>query len=450
MLLATNYTLPIAYSLRHKAKNTTMNYYSLHRKSPNTTFKNAVIQGLAKDRGIYFPETITPISKEFIDNIENYSNEEIAFEAIKQFVGDEIPEEKLKEIISETVSFDFPVVKIDDNIGTLELFHGPTMAFKDVGAKFLAKCLEYFNRDNDNEVTVLVATSGDTGGAVANGFLGAKGVNVVILYPSGKVSDIQEKQLTTLGQNITALEVDGVFDDCQEMVKTAFLDEEITKTLTSANSINVARWLPQMFYFFFAYKQLKKKNKDILFSVPSGNFGNICAGIMAQKLGLPIKHFIAATNVNDTVPNYLVDGVYSPKPSKATISNAMDVGNPSNFIRIQELFNNDLEILKRAFSSYSFSDDETRETMKKIYNNSSYVADPHGAVGYLGLKKYGLKENEFGVFLETAHPVKFLDVVEDTLPVKVQIPEQIKKVIYKKKVAYKATSYQDLKDYLTN
>lgn len=425
-----------------------MNYYSLHHKSPNTTFKNAVVQGLAKDRGIYFPETITPLSKEFIDNIENYTNHEIAYEAIKQFVGNEIPTEKLKEIIKETVSFDFPLVKVDENIASLELFHGPTMAFKDVGAKFMAQCLEYFNRDNKEEVTVLVATSGDTGGAVANGFLGAKGVNVVILYPSGKVSDIQEKQLTTLGQNITALEVDGVFDDCQEMVKTAFLDEEITKKLTSANSINVARWLPQMFYFFFAYKQLKSKNKELVFSVPSGNFGNICAGIMAQKLGLPIKHFVAATNVNDTVPNYLVDGIYTPKPSKETISNAMDVGNPSNFIRIRELFNNDLETLKNAFSSYSFTDDETRETMKNIYDNSGYVSDPHGAVGYLGLKKYGLKENEFGVFLETAHPVKFLDVVEETLPVKVEIPEQIQKIINNKKVAIKASSYEDLKAFL--
>ncbi|AOW17667.1 threonine synthase [Polaribacter vadi] len=425
-----------------------MNYYSLHHKSPNTTFKNAVVQGLAKDRGIYFPENITPLSKEFIENIENYTNHEIAYEAIKQFVGDEIPTSILKEIIEKTVSFDFPLVTIDENIASLELFHGPTMAFKDVGAKFMAQCLEYFNQGNEEEVTVLVATSGDTGGAVANGFLGAKGVNVVILYPSGKVSDIQEKQLTTLGQNITALEVDGVFDDCQEMVKTAFLDEEITKKLTSANSINIARWLPQMFYFFFAYKALKSKNKELVFSVPSGNFGNICAGIMAQKLGLPIKHFVAATNVNDTVPNFLVDGVYTPKPSKATISNAMDVGNPSNFIRIRELFNNDLETLKSAFSSYSFTDDETRETMKKIYDNSGYVADPHGAVGYLGLKKYGLKENEFGVFLETAHPVKFLDVVEETLPVKVEIPEQIQKVINNKKVAIKASSYKDLKAYL--
>jgi threonine synthase len=398
-----------------------MKYYSLHHKSPISTFKNAVVQGLAKDRGIYFPDNITKLSNQFIENISDYTNHEIAYEVIKQFVGDEIPAEKLKEIIAKTVSFDFPLVKVDDNIASLELFHGPTMAFKDVGAKFMAQCLEYFNKDSDDEVTVLVATSGDTGGAVANGFLGAKGVNVVILYPSGKVSDIQEKQLTTLGQNITALEVDGVFDDCQEMVKTAFLDEEITKTLTSANSINVARWLPQMFYFFFAYKELHKKHKDLIFSVPSGNFGNICAGVMAQKLGLP---------------------------SKATISNAMDVGNPSNFIRIQELFNNNIDNLKSAFSSYSFTDDETRSTMTKIYNNSRYVADPHGAVGYLGLKKHGLKENEFGVFLETAHPVKFKDVVEKTLPVKVEIPEQIKKVINNTKVAVKASTYEDLKAYL--
>ena len=425
-----------------------MNYYSLHHKSPNTSFKNAVMQGLAKDRGIYFPENITPLSKDFIANITEYTNHEIAYEAIKQFVGDEIPTKKLKEIIKETISFNFPLVKVDDNIASLELFHGPTMAFKDVGAKFMAQCLEYFNKGNEEEVTVLVATSGDTGGAVANGFLGAKGVNVVILYPSGKVSNVQEKQLTTLGQNITALEVDGVFDDCQEMVKTAFLDEDIKRTLTSANSINIARWLPQMFYFFFAYKELQKTNKELVFSVPSGNFGNICAGIMAQKLGLPIKHFVASTNINDTVPNYLVAGVYNPKPSKATISNAMDVGNPSNFIRIRELFNNDLEALKSAFSSYSFSDDETRETMKKIYRESGYISDPHGAVGYLGLKKYDLKANEFGVFLETAHPVKFLDVVEETLPVTVAIPAQIQKVINNKKVAFKVSNYEDLKAFL--
>ena len=425
-----------------------MKYYSLHKKSPDTSFKNAVIEGLAKDRGIYFPQNITPLPKTFFDTIENYSNEEIAFTAIQQFVGDEIPETILKQIIKETISFDFPVVKIEDNIGTLELFHGPTMAFKDVGARFMSSCLEYFNRDKKEEITVLVATSGDTGGAVANGFLNAKGIKVVILYPSGKVSDIQERQLTTLGNNITALEVDGVFDDCQDMVKTAFLDTEISRTLTSANSINVARWLPQMFYFFFAYKQLKKQHKELVFSVPSGNFGNICAGVMANKLGLPIKHFVAATNINDTVATYLEDGNYTPKPSKATISNAMDVGNPSNFIRIQELFQNDLVALKKKFSSYSFTDEATKKAMKSIFQESSYVADPHGAVGYLGLNAYGLNENEYGVFLETAHPVKFLDVVETTLPVKIEIPEQIKKVIDKEKVAIKISSYEELKDFL--
>jgi len=425
-----------------------MNYYSLHHKSPNTTFKNAVVQGLAKDRGIYFPETITPLSEDFIQNIANFTNQEIAYEVIKQFIGDEIPTEQLKHIIKETVSFDFPLVNIDHNTASLELFHGPTMAFKDVGATFMARCLEYFNRESKEEVTVLVATSGDTGGAVANGFLGVKGVNVVILYPSGKVSDVQEKQLTTLGQNITALEVDGVFDDCQEMVKEAFLDVDIKRKLTSANSINVARWLPQMFYFFIAYKELQKKNKDLVFSVPSGNFGNICAGIMAQKLGLPIKHFIASTNINDTVPNYLMNGVFEPKESKATISNAMDVGNPSNFIRIRELFNNDLEKLRTTFSSYSFSDDETRESMKNIYSSSGYVADPHGAIGYLGLKKYRLSTNEFGVFLETAHPVKFLDVVKETLSIQVKVPEQIQKVINNKKISIKISNYDNLKRFL--
>ena len=425
-----------------------MNYYSLHRKSPNTTFKNAVVQGLAKDRGIYFPKTITPLSEDFIQNIANFTNQEIAYEVIKQFIGDEIPTEQLKHIIKETVSFDFPLVNIDHNTASLELFHGPTMAFKDVGATFMARCLEYFNRESKEEVTVLVATSGDTGGAVANGFLGVKGVNVVILYPSGKVSDVQEKQLTTLGQNITALEVDGVFDDCQEMVKEAFLDVDIKRKLTSANSINVARWLPQMFYFFIAYKELQKKNKDLVFSVPSGNFGNICAGIMAQKLGLPIKHFIASTNINDTVPNYLLNGVFEPKASKATISNAMDVGNPSNFIRIRELFNNDLKKLRTTFSSYSFSDDETRESMKNIYSSSGYVADPHGAIGYLGLKKYRLSTNEFGVFLETAHPVKFLDVVKETLSIQVKVPEQIQKVINNKKISIKISNYDNLKRFL--
>ncbi len=428
-----------------------MNYYSLNKKSQKVSFQEAVVNGLAPDRGLYFPETITPLSKDFIQNIGKYSNHEIAYQVIKQFVGDEIPTETLQQIIKETLSFDFPVVEVEENVGTLELFHGPTMAFKDVGARFMARCLGYFNRNNNNTVTVLVATSGDTGGAVADGFLDVKGVEVVILYPSGKVSDIQEKQLTTLGKNITALEVDGVFDNCQEMVKTAFLDTEIKRTLTSANSINIARWLPQMFYFFFAYKQVHQKNKEVVFSVPSGNFGNICAGIMAQKLGLPIKHFVAATNVNDTVPNYLKDGNYNPKPSKATISNAMDVGNPSNFIRIQELFNNDLEALKSAFSSFSFNDEETRKAMITIYKNSNYIAEPHGAVGYLGAKEY-LKSNpdSLCLFLETAHPVKFLDVVENTLDIEVSIPEKIKTIMRKEKSAIKTTSYDDLKNFLNS
>ena len=427
-----------------------MRYYSLNNSSPLTSFKKAVQNGIAPDRGLYFPEEIIPISEDFITNIRDYSNEEIAYEVIKQFIGDEIPANILKEIIKKTISFDFPVVNLDKNIGSLELFHGPTMAFKDVGARFMSQCLEYFNRGKTEDITVLVATSGDTGGAVANGFLNAKGVQVVILYPKGKVSEIQEKQLTTLGNNITALEVDGVFDDCQEMVKSAFLDKNISRNLTSANSINVARWLPQMFYFFFAYKQVSKQYKDIVFSVPSGNFGNICAGLLAQKLGLPIKHFIASTNINDTVPQYLLNGNYDPKPSKATISNAMDVGNPSNFIRIQELFNNKLSSLKKSFSSYSFSDDETKQMMKSIYDKFNYISEPHGAIGYLGLQKHGLKTNEFGVFLETAHPVKFLDVVQETLSVDVEIPSQIKQVMSKEKVALSVANYQELKYFLNN
>ncbi|GAA3608408.1 threonine synthase [Flavivirga amylovorans] len=428
-----------------------MNYYSLNKQAPNTSFKDAVIKGLAPDKGLYFPESITPLSDDFFKNIDQLSHTEIAFQAIKQFVSPEIPEDVLKTIVEETLSFEFPVVQLNDNISTLELFHGPTMAFKDVGARFMARCLGYFNKNNINKVTVLVATSGDTGGAVANGFLGVKGVNVVILYPSGKVSDIQEKQLTTLGQNITALEVNGTFDDCQAMVKTAFLDHTLTNNmqLTSANSINVARWLPQLFYFMFAYKQLHKKYDDIVFSVPSGNFGNVCAGMMAQQLGLPINHFIASNNKNNVVTEYLKTQLYTPKPSVQTISNAMDVGDPSNFIRIQEIYKNKFETLKDNVSSFSFSDDETREAMKEIYTQYNYVADPHGAVGYLGSKAY-LKENPNAhcVFLETAHPTKFLDVVEDVIKEEQPLPEQIQSVMGKEKVAIAISTYDDLKAFL--
>ncbi len=430
-----------------------MKFFSLHNESPTVSFQEAVVKGIAPDKGLYFPEDITPLSKDFFKNIERYSNHEIAFELIKQFVGDEIPEKDLKKIIADTLNFDFPLIEIEDNIFSLELFHGPTMAFKDVGGRFMARCLSYFNKNNTNEVTVLVATSGDTGGAVASGFLGVKGVNVVILYPSGKVSDVQEKQLTTLGQNIKALEVDGNFDDCQKMVKTAFLDTEITNKiqLTSANSINIARWLPQMFYFAFAYKQLKNKEKNIIFSIPSGNYGNICAGMMAKKLGLPISHFVAATNANRVVPNYMETGSYEPIKSIQTISNAMDVGDPSNFIRIQKIYNNSFKALKKDLSSYSFTDYETREAMLNIYNDNNYIADPHGAVGYLGLKKYLTNQSNIqGVFLETAHPVKFLDVVEPVINKTIKFPPQIEAIIHKTKEATAIRSYDDMKSFLLN
>lgn len=428
-----------------------MKYYSLNHNAPKVSFEQAVIQGLASDKGLYFPESITPLSEEFFNKIEHLSNAEIAFTAIQQFVGDEIPTETLKQIIAETLCFEFPTVKVEEGIYALELYHGPTMAFKDVGARFMSRCIGYFNKDKkDNKNTVLVATSGDTGGAVASGFLGVQGVEVIILYPSGKVSDIQERQLTTLGQNIKALEVDGFFDDCQDMVKKAFLDESLTHhNLTSANSINIARWLPQMFYFFFAYKQLKTLNKPMVFSCPSGNFGNICAGIIAKKLGLPIDHFVASTNVNDTVPRFMKNGNYDPKPSIATISNAMDVGNPSNFIRIQEMYANDLALFKKDFTSFSYSDTETLEVMQSIYSSTGYIAEPHGAVGYLGLKKeLENHPNAIGIFLETAHPIKFLDVVEPALQIKLPIPSQIESVLNKEKISTKIKNYDELKSFL--
>ena len=428
-----------------------MNYYSLNKNAPKVSFKDAVIKGIAPDKGLYFPEHISPLPDTFFKDFANLSHCEIAFKAIHQFVSKDIPDTILQDILEEVLDFDFPIVEIENGVATLELFHGPTMAFKDVGARFMAQCLGYFSKDINSEVTVLVATSGDTGGAVANGFLGVKGVKVVILYPSGKVSDIQERQLTTLGQNITALEVDGTFDDCQKMVKTAFLDEDLLAEmqLTSANSINVARWLPQLFYFLFAYKAAKHKQKDIIFSIPSGNFGNICAGMVAQHLGLPVKHFVAATNVNDTVPEFMITGNYNPKPSTATISNAMDVGDPSNFIRIRHLYKDDFEALKENLSSYAFTDEETRKAVLKIYTESGYIADPHGAVGYLGLKKYQENHpNTYGIFLETAHPVKFLEVVEETIGTTLEIPPQIKKVMDKEKKSIRIQSYEDLKGFL--
>lgn len=430
-----------------------MKFYSLNKQAPKVSFKEAVVNGIAPDRGLYFPEEINALPPSFFENINAYSNQEIAFQAIEQFVGDSIPAEALKTILKEVLDFDFPIVTLDENVATLELFHGPTMAFKDVGARFMARCLGYFSKGNDLKITVLVATSGDTGGAVANGFLGVKGVKVVILYPSGKVSDIQERQLTTLGQNIVALEVAGTFDDCQNMVKSAFIDPDLLQhmRLTSANSINVARWLPQLFYFLFAYKQARKQGKEIVFSVPSGNFGNICAGLVAQRLGMPVKHFIAATNINDTVPIFMESGEYLPKPSSPTISNAMDVGDPSNFIRIRHLFGEDLNALSHSLSAYAFTDEQTKATLLKIYKEHNYIADPHGAVGYLGLKKYQRDHpNTFGIFLETAHPVKFLEVVEKTIGKTLNIPPQIQALLGKEKRSIKLSDYGQLKEFLLN
>ena len=430
-----------------------MKYFSLNHNSKSTLFHDAVKRGLAPDRGLYFPETIPQLPQSFFDNIEKMSIPEMAYRVIKPYVGNQILKEKLMEIVSETLDFDFPIIEITDNIAALELFQGPTLAFKDVGARFMARSLGHLNQGSKDKITVLVATSGDTGGAVANGFLGVEGVNVVILYPKGKVSEIQEKQLTTLGQNITALEVDGVFDDCQEMVKTAFLDTGLSSiNLTSANSINVARWLPQMFYYFIAYRALKSKNKKLVFSVPSGNFGNICAGIIGQQMGLPIDHFIASTNVNDAVPRFLETGTYDPIPTIQTISNAMDVGNPSNFVRIQKIFNNDVVKMKKILSGFRYTDQQTKKALKEIYDLKSYIADPHGAVGYLGLKEYLEQQNEdfYGVFLETAHPVKFLDSVNKTLKLEVDIPERLKDTLSKEKTSIPIKDYSELKSYLLN
>ncbi|MDT0689852.1 threonine synthase [Salegentibacter sp. F188] len=429
-----------------------MNYFSLNNREHTSNFENAVVRGLAPDKGLYFPQKIQKLPKYFFSNIQSMDKTEIAFEAIKNYVGDEISDSALKDIIADTLDFDFPVVDVEKNVGSLELFHGPTLAFKDVGARFMAGSLGYFIKKGKlGNITVLVATSGDTGGAVANGFLGVEGIDVVILYPKGKVSEIQEKQLTTLGQNIVALEVDGAFDQCQDMVKRAFLDDEIQqkRQLTSANSINVARWLPQMFYYFLAYKQLANNDRKLAFSVPSGNFGNICAGLLAREMGLPIDHFIASNNANNVVTRYLTNGNYQPKASVQTISNAMDVGNPSNFVRVLELFQNEFGNLKEHLSSYSFDDLATKMTIKEVFDKTGYVMDPHGAIGYLGLQEF-LKQNKdyYGIFLETAHPVKFLDTVEEAIGQKVAIPDSIEGIIHKEKKSHQISDYDELKSYL--
>lgn len=432
-----------------------MKYYSLNQKAPHTTFPQAVREGLAPDRGLYFPEQTPRLTEVFGSQWYQQDFHELCFQAIRPFVGGTIPDNTLLSIVCETLDFEFPLVPIGKNTFSLELFHGPTLAFKDVGARFMARCLGHFQsqQTESDPLTVLVATSGDTGGAVANGFYKVPGVEVVILYPKGKVSEIQEKQLTTLGENITALEVDGVFDDCQEMVKTAFLDETLQNhcSLTSANSINVARWLPQMFYYINATQQLaSKSDQKIVFSVPSGNFGNICAGMMATQMGLPVHHFVASTNVNDTVPRFLLDGIYTPHKTIPTISNAMDVSAPSNFIRIQEIYNRDLSFIQQNLSGFRYTDEQTRQAMQFLHQNFGYIADPHGAIGWLGLQDYQNLNSEpiTGVFLETAHPAKFLDVVEDTLDFTVSIPEKIQGILTQPKQATAISNYEDLKSFL--
>ena len=435
-----------------------MQYYSLEKQSPNVDFKTAAITGQAPDKGLYFPTTIPQFTKEQIERFKTLDKTILAFEVMKPYVGGTIDDASLQQICAETIHFDFPLVPITDTISSLELFHGPTLAFKDVGARFMSRCLGYFSKQaraeklasvrnaliaenavsetNTKLSTVLVATSGDTGGAVANGFLGVEGVEVIILYPKGKVSPIQELQLTTCGQNITALEVDGSFDDCQAIVKDAFMDNELNAAyhLTSANSINVARWLPQQLYYFFAWQQWVAKygdDKPMHIVVPSGNFGNICAGMMAKGSGLPLGHFVAACNANNVVTRYLQTGNYEIHKAVATFSNAMDVGNPSNFVRIMEIMQNNFEALKNSLSSYSYDDMTTESTIHRVYKTNNYILDPHGAVAFLAAEEF----NKPAIILETAHPVKFPEVVERAIGEKIAVPASVQFLLDKQKVA---------------
>jgi len=429
-----------------------MLYYSLNDPAEKVSFKEATIRGQAPDKGLYFPEQIPTLPADLIKNIGSLPHEDIALQVIRPYVGGTIPENELRRIVSETIDFPFPLVSVTPAISSLELFHGPTLAFKDVGARFMSRCLGYFVKDRHQPVTVLVATSGDTGGAVASGFYDVEGVNVVILYPSGKVSSVQELQLTTLGKNISALEVSGTFDDCQRMVKTAFADPDLHRALflTSANSINVARWLPQQFYYFFAYKAWAEKTHPPVISVPSGNFGNICAGLLAHRSGLPAQHFIAACNANDTVPSFLETGQYATRPAVPTLSNAMDVGDPSNFVRILEIFAHEFSSLKKVLTSYSISDEETRATIRNVYKKYHYLPDPHGAVGFLALEKYlAAHPGEKGIFLETAHPVKFYDAVESETGEKVPLPGAVNSLLGREKISTKINpDFSALKDFL--
>ena len=430
-----------------------MNYYSTNNKNYKVSFREAVVKGLSPDGGLFIPEQISQLDDLFFKNINKLSIQEIGFEVAKQFVKDEISNTDLKNIIDDAINFDAPLVKLDENISILELFHGPTLAFKDFGARFMARTLSHFLQNSNQEVNILVATSGDTGSAVASGFYGIEGINVFLLYPSGKVSGIQEKQLTTFDKNITALEIDGTFDDCQKLVKQAFVDSELNSKmkLSSANSINIARLIPQSFYYFNAYKQLKDKSKDILFSIPSGNLGNLTAGILAKKMGLQISKFIAATNTNSIFTEFIEKGEYVPRASVKTLSNAMDVGNPSNLARIKSIYNEHSVVVKNIASN-SHNDAKTIQMIKQTYQKYNYTIDPHGAVGLLALEMY-VAENKLNnyseIVLETAHPAKFKETVDKALETDIKIPEVLQKSIMKEKKSIRLSSeYSDFKDYL--
>lgn len=432
-----------------------MRYYSTNRQTSSVSLHEAVVRGLAADRGLFMPEEIKKLPQSFFEKISDMSFQDIAYTVADAFFGEDVEKDALKEIVYDTLSFDCPIVNVTDNIYSLELYHGPTLAFKDVGARFMARLIRYFIKNEHQEtVNVLVATSGDTGSAVANGFLGVDGINVYVLYPAGKVSKIQECQFTTLGRNITAIEVDGVFDDCQTLVKNAFMDDELNRCmkLTSANSINVARFLPQAFYYFNAYARLREKNAadNMVVCVPSGNFGNITAALFGKEMGLPVKRFIAANNANDIFYKYLQTGKYEPKPSIQTIANAMDVGNPSNFARIIELYKNDYNAIRKHISGEAFSDDVIRNAMKQCFDDNNYILDPHGACGYWALKN-GLKKGETGIFCETAHPAKFKDIVERTIDSNVDIPERLARFMKETKQSIKLNnSFKEFKAFLMN
>mgnify|MGYP000901520223 CR=1 FL=1 len=430
-----------------------MKYYSTNKQAPDASLEEAVVKGLAADKGLFMPYSIKPLPQDFYDSIDTLSFQEIAYRVADAFFGEDVPAETLKQIVYDTLNFDVPLVKVTEDIYSLELFHGPTLAFKDVGGRFMARLLGYFIRkEGKKQVNVLVATSGDTGSAVANGFLGVEGIHVYVLYPKGKVSEIQEKQFTTLGQNITALEIDGTFDDCQALVKSAFMDKELNEhlQLTSANSINVARFLPQAFYYFYAYAQLKKigKANDAVICVPSGNFGNITAGLFGKRMGLPVRRFIAANNRNDIFLQYLRSGKYEPKPSVSTLANAMDVGAPSNFARILDLYGGSHDAVCAEISGASYTDEQIRETLADVYRRCHYLLDPHGTCGYRALSE-GLKPGETGVFLETAHPAKFLGTVEEIIGEKVDIPDTLQRFMQGKKRSVELSSdFTHFKRYL--